>query len=274
VIQFPNIDPVLVEIGPFAIRWYALSYILGIGLSYAYALRLLRRSALWGAEGPVVTQTQLDDFLTWLVLGVILGGRIGYVLFYNLPYYIDNPIEALIIWRGGMSFHGGTIGVVTALLLFGYSKRVDPMRLADLIAPAVPISIASVRSLGNFINGELYGRTTDVPWAIVFPHGGPLPRHPSQLYEAALEGVLLFFILRWLAYSRGLLARRGALTGAFLIGYGLLRTVGEFFREPDRQIGFLIGGLTMGMLLSVPMIAFGVVFLMRGTVWPPVPKPR
>jgi len=281
-IPYPDIDPILfqlpaitlfdVTIGPFPLRWYALSYIVGIGLGYAYTIALVRNAKLYAGRVPFAS-TVLDDFVTWLVLGVILGGRIGYVLFYNLPFYADNPLNALMIWQGGMSFHGGLIGVVIAFLLYGRMTGTDPVRLSDLVGASVGICIVSVR-IANFINGELYGRVTDLPWGMVFPNGGPDPRHPSQLYQAALEGLAMFLLVRVGTHRFGLLARRGAITGLFLVLYGLFRIVGEFFRQPDAQIGFLVLGLTMGMILSAPLIGFGLVFLRWGQSWPKPPPER
>lgn len=250
-IAFPSIDPVLVQIGPFAIRWYALAYLAGFLLGWRYCLHLARRD-----PGPP-TAVDVDDFLTWAVIAVVLGGRLGYVLFYNPAYYLHDPLEALAVWHGGMSFHGGMLGVLVAVLLFARGRGFAPLALGDLIATVAPIGLFFGR-LANFINGELFGRITDVPWAVVFPHGGPLPRHPSQIYEAILEGLVLFVVLAVLAYRRGVRARPGTLAGTFFIGYGIARIVVEFFREPDPQLGFLFAGATMGQLLSVPMVLFGL----------------
>jgi len=255
VIPFPAIDPVLVSIGPFAVRWYALAYIAALLLGWRYCNLLARR---WAARGtPAASAQQLDDFLIWATLGVVLGGRIGYVLFYNLAYYLQHPDQAVQLWHGGMSFHGGTIGVIIAMALFCWRRRLAVLRFADLIVCAVPIGLFLGR-IANFINGELWGRPSDAPWAMVFPSAGPLPRHPSQLYEAALEGLVLFLIMFFLQRSDAVRARPGTLGGAFLIGYGTFRIVAEFFREPDQQLGFLVGGATMGQLLSVPLILAGL----------------
>ena len=255
VVPYPAIDPVLVSIGPFAVRWYALAYIAALLLGWRYCNMLARRWATGGT--PAATTKELDDFLVWATIGVVLGGRIGYVLFYNFAYYLQHPSQALELWHGGMSFHGGAIGVCIALALFCRQRRVLLLPFADLIACAVPIGLFLGR-IANFINGELWGRPSDAPWAMVFPNGGPLPRHPSQLYEATLEGLVLFLILFFLQRSDGVRARRGTLAGAFLVGYGAFRIVGEFFREPDQQLGFLVGGTTMGQLLSVPLILAGL----------------
>ncbi len=256
-IPYPNIDPVLVEFGPFAIRWYALAYIAGLLLGWRYCVSMARRPP------KVLEPAQLDDFLVWVTLGVVLGGRIGYVLFYNLPYYSHHPIEALKIWTGGMSFHGGTIGVVLAMSLFTWLRKIDFLRLGDILVCAVPIGLFLGR-LANFVNGELYGRPTDVPWAMVFPADeARLPRHPSQLYEAALEGVallVLLFVLQRFTRARDY---RGYLSGVFLAGYAVARIVSEFFREPDRQLGYLAGGFTMGQILSVPVLIAGLWLILR-----------
>jgi phosphatidylglycerol:prolipoprotein diacylglycerol transferase len=259
VLPFPQFDPIAVSIGPFAIRWYALAYIVGIVLGWVYARKILRTERFWGGPAPI-TVAQFDDYVLWVTLGIILGGRTGYVLFYNLPHFIAHPLEMFQLWQGGMSFHGGFLGCVVAVLLFGWRNRIPVLSLGDVTCAVATIGLLLGR-LANFINGELWGRVTDVPWAFVFPTGGPLPRHPSQLYEAALEGVLLFAVLT-LMVRRGALRRPGLIIGTFAIGYGLARIFSEFFREPDPQLGFLWGGLTMGMLLSLPMIAAGIAFVL------------
>jgi phosphatidylglycerol:prolipoprotein diacylglycerol transferase len=259
-IAFPVFDPVAVAIGPFAIRWYALAYIGGIVLGWIYARAIIRNERLWGGKAPF-TVTDFDDFILWVTLGIILGGRTGYVLFYNLPHFAQHPAEILELWKGGMSFHGGFLGCVAAVLLFGWKRNISVLSLGDVTCAVGPIGLLLGR-LANFINGELWGRAADpsLPWAMVFPHGGPLPRHPSQLYEAGLEGIVLFVALALLIRA-GALKRPGFVIGAFAALYGLARIAAEFFREPDPQLGFLWGGLTMGMLLSVPMIVAGLVFM-------------
>jgi len=253
VIPYPEIDPVLVQLGPFAIRWYALAYIAGLVIGW----QIMRRVC----EQPpkLLSPVKIDDFLLWAALGVNLGGRLGYVLFYKPLFYAANPLAILTLWEGGMSFHGGLLGVVAAILLFAWRNKVDPLMLADLVAIVTPIGLFFGR-LANFINGELWGRVSDVPWAMIFPRGGPLPRHPSQLYEAAIEGIVLFAILA-VMIRLGALKRPGLILGSFIAIYGIARIIGEFFREPDPQLGFLWGGLTMGMLLSVPMIIAGAVII-------------
>lgn len=257
-LPFPNFDPVLISIGPLAIRWYALAYIFGILLGWLYARTLIRNVSLWGGKAPL-TAADFDDYVIWVTFGIILGGRIGYVLFYNPAYFAAHPLEIVQVWSGGMSFHGGFAGCVAAVILFARARGVSILSLGDLTCAAGPIGLFLGR-IANFINGELWGRPTDVPWAFVFPGAGPLPRHPSQLYEAALEGLVLFVILT-IAVRAGALKRPGLTVGLFAIIYALARSFSEFFREPDPQLGFLWGGLTMGMLLSIPLFLAGVVFV-------------
>ena len=267
-IAFPVFDPVAVSFGPFAIRWYALAYIVGIVGAWLYARLLLRRDRLWGGPAPITT-LELDDFILWVTLGIILGGRTGYVLFYNLDFFIRHPAEIFQLWKGGMSFHGGFLGCVLAVMLFGRVRKVSILSLGDITCAVGPIGLFLGR-LANFVNGELWGRPADpsLPWAMVFPNAGPLPRHPSQLYEAGLEGIVLFTILA-LMIRAGALKRPGLIIGAFLTFYGLARITGEFFREPDVQLGFLWGGMTMGMLLSIPMVIIGVVVMIVTSRRPP-----
>jgi phosphatidylglycerol---prolipoprotein diacylglyceryl transferase len=258
IIPFPAIDPILISIGPFSVRWYALAYIVGIIAGWFYARAIIASERLWGGPAPF-TVTDFDDFVIWITLGIILGGRIGYVLFYNLPHFAADPIEILELWNGGMSFHGGVVGCSIAIVLFALRRGIPMLSLGDVTAAVAPIGLFLGR-LANFINGELWGRPTDVPWAMVFPHGGPIPRHPSQLYEATLEGILLFIVLG-LFVRFGALKRPGVVTSVFAIGYGAARITCEFFREPDVQLGFLWGDLTMGMLLCIPLILAGLALL-------------
>jgi phosphatidylglycerol:prolipoprotein diacylglycerol transferase len=270
-LPFPAIDPVLIEIGPFAIRWYALAYIAGIFVGWWYAKRLAGNARLWAPANPPMTPADIDDFVVWGALGIILGGRIGYVLFYDLPTFLANPLQIFAVWNGGMSFHGGFLGTILAMVLFARRRGIPPWCLIDVIAASVPFGLFFGR-LANFINGELFGRVSDVPWAMVFCNdyilemqgtciAGPLPRHPSQLYEAALEGIAFFLLLRLFTHKFRRLRYPSFVSGVFCVGYGFARVFVEFFREPDVQIGYLAGGLTMGMLLSLPMIAYGI-FLM------------
>ncbi|MDB5498413.1 MAG: lgt [Phenylobacterium sp.] len=268
---FPNIDPVLVQIGPFAIRWYALAYVATILLGWRYTVSNIRNAKLWIHRPPPATPEQIDDLILWLTLGVIVGGRLGHVLFYTPTLIWTDPIEILKIWHGGMSFHGGALGVLVAGLAFARANKLDALRLGDVIVAAEPIGGFLVR-IANFINGELWGRPTTAPWGMVFPGAGPLPRHPSQLYEAALEGVVLFLVLRWATHRRMWLNRRGVVMGLFLAGYGLIRISLENVREPDSYMPHFPLGLTMGMMLSVPMVLVGILLMWRG-LREPLPPP-
>jgi phosphatidylglycerol:prolipoprotein diacylglycerol transferase len=258
VLPFPAIDPILISVGPFAVRWYALAYIAGILGGWLLARAIIRNEALWGGPAPM-TVLDFDDFLLWVTLGIILGGRTGYVLFYNPAHFVAHPADIVQLWKGGMSFHGGFAGCVIAVVLFALKRGIPILSLGDLTCAVAPIGLFLGR-LANFINAELWGRTTDVPWAMVFPGAGPMPRHPSQLYEATLEGLVLFAVVMTLVRA-GYLQRPGFIIGAFALGYGVARTICELFREPDPQLGFLWGGLTMGMLLSVPLMLAGAVFM-------------
>ena len=258
VLPFPAFDPVLVQLGPLAIRWYALAYIFGILLGWMYARVVIRAGALWGGQAPM-SVADYDDFVLWVTFGIILGGRTGYVLFYNPAYFAAHPLEIAQLWNGGMSFHGGFLGCVFAVILFARRRGISMLSLGDVTCLVGPIGLLLGR-IANFINGELWGRPTDVPWAMVFPGGGRLPRHPSQLYEAGLEGLVLFAVLALLVRA-GALRRPGLIIGVFALGYGIARTACELFREPDAQLGFLWGGLTMGMILSVPLMLVGAGFI-------------
>jgi phosphatidylglycerol:prolipoprotein diacylglycerol transferase len=258
IVTYPSIDPVLVNIGPFPIRWYALAYIAGLVLGWAYARFLVARDGLWnGLPRPSIVS--IDDLIVYIAAGIIFGGRIGYVLFYNPGFYVQNLAEIPAVWKGGMSFHGGLLGAALAITIFARRQKVAVLSVADISAAATPIGLCLGR-IANFIKPELWGRPTDVSWAMIFPGAGPLPRHPSQLYEASLEGVALFILL-YIAISCGALRRPGTVTGLFAVGYGVARIFCEFFREPDKQLGFLFGGATMGMLLSLPLIAAGLLCL-------------
>jgi phosphatidylglycerol:prolipoprotein diacylglycerol transferase len=257
-LPFPSFDPVLISIGPLAVRWYALAYIVGILGGWVYARAIIRAESLWGGRPPL-TVVDFDDFILWVTLGIILGGRLGYVLFYNPAYFFAHPLEIVQLWKGGMSFHGGFLGCVIAVIAFARRRGVPVLSLGDIVCAVAPIGLFLGR-IANFVNAELWGRTTDVPWAFVFPGAGPLPRHPSQLYEASLEGFVLLVVLG-LMMRAGALMRPGTILGSFCLGYGLARTICELFREPDQQLGFLWGGLTMGMLLSLPLIAVGIALI-------------
>ncbi|MGF1725953.1 prolipoprotein diacylglyceryl transferase [Photobacterium nomapromontoriensis] len=251
-LTFPSIDPILVEIGPLAIRWYGMMYLIG----FMFAMWLANRRA--DKPGSGWTRDQVSDLLFAGFLGVVLGGRIGYVLFYNFDLFLDNPLYLFKVWTGGMSFHGGLIGVITAMFWYAHKHNRTFFNVADFIAPLVPFGLGMGR-LGNFINGELWGRTTDVPWAMIFPTGGPLPRHPSQLYEFFLEGVVLLIILNvFIRKPRPV----GAVSGLFLFGYGSFRFIVEYFRQPDAQLGLFGGWISMGQILSLPMVVAGLLIML------------
>jgi phosphatidylglycerol---prolipoprotein diacylglyceryl transferase len=258
ILPFPEIDPVIFTIGPLAVHWYGLAYVAGILLGWFYARRIAQNSSLWRNDTPPLNMAQLDDFLLWAAGGIVLGGRLGYILFYDLGSVLQNPIRAVEIWNGGMSFHGGLLGTTLAIVLFARRNAIPIWSMLDVVAAVVPIGLFFGR-IANFINGELWGRLSSMPWAVVFPTGGPFPRHPSQLYEAFLEGVLLLIVLAYLVYRRKALKAPGFVTGIFVCGYAASRIFVEFFREPDAQIGYLAGGwLTMGMVLSLPMALAGI----------------
>jgi phosphatidylglycerol:prolipoprotein diacylglycerol transferase len=274
-IPFPDIDPNVfsLELGglTLALRWYALAYIVGLVLGWRYVAWMMRRPALWRGAPPM-RSAETEDLLTWMVLGVILGGRLGFVLFYQPGYYLAHPLEIPAIWQGGMSFHGGFLGVIAGVLAWSRAKGRPVLEVGDAVACAAPIGLLLGR-IANFVNAELWGRVTDAPWGVVFPNGGPLPRHPSQLYEAALEGALLFLVMWWLATRRGWLKTPGALIGVFLVGYGAARSLVELVRQPDafyqspqNPLGFAWqwgpeSGLTMGQILSIPMVLIGLAVL-------------
>jgi len=279
--RFPDFSPELFSISlfgfEFALRWYALAYIVGILIAWRLGVMAVRRAALWPGNTPPMTPTQIEELLTWIILGVILGGRLGFVLFYQPAYYLQNPVQILMVWQGGMSFHGGMLGVVLAGWVFARRHALNIASSADLIAHTVPIGLMLGR-LANFINAELWGRPTDLPWGVIFPGpyaqdcpdiAGLCARHPSQLYEAALEGLVLGALLLWMAYKRNGLKLPGQITGIFLAGYGTARFLVEFARQPDAQfvsdgnplgLAWQLGGygLTMGQILSLPMIALGL----------------
>jgi len=251
---FPNIDPIAFSIGPLAVRWYALAYLAGLVAGWRWCMAMAERD-------PRAPQPKFfDDFLSWAVAGIILGGRLGYIFFYNFNEYLANPVEILKVWHGGMSFHGGMLGVIIAAIVFTRKNKISFFAFSDLLACVTPIGLGLGR-VANFINGELFGRPTDVPWGVVFPHGGDIARHPSQLYEALAEGLVLLLIMFFLSRQAKIRARRGFLSGAFLTMYGVMRFGIEFFREPDAQLGFLFAGATMGQLLCVPMVIAGIVII-------------
>ena len=253
-LSFPTIDPIAFQIGPMIVRWYALAYIAGLLLGWRFCIILAKR-------GPIdVDPKKFEDLLVYVTAGIILGGRLGYVFFYSPSFFLQNPMEIFMIWRGGMSFHGGFLGVIVAAFVFASRNNIHTLYLADILACVAPIGLFFGR-IANFINSELYGRVTDAPWGIIFPNGGSLPRHPSQLYEAFLEGLVLFIVLITANYMTKARFFPGTLLGLFLLGYGIFRSFVELFREPDSHIGFIFNNITMGQILSVPMIFIGILFL-------------
>lgn len=292
-IPFPDISPEIFTISlfgmEFALRWYALAYIAGIIIAWRISLHALARPGLWQGNTPPMERRQVEDLLTWIIIGIVLGGRLGFVLFYQPAYYLQNPLEILMVWQGGMAFHGGFLGVVIAGWLYTRAQGIPHLSAGDAIALGVPVGLMLGR-IANFINGELWGRPTDLPWGVIFPHPmaqdcpavvGLCARHPSQLYEAALEGVVLLGLILWLAYRRGALKVPGHITGVFIAGYGMARVIVEYFRQADAQfitaenpMGFVIGsgqiGLTMGQVLSLPMVVVGLALILyaRGRATP------
>ncbi|MBM3648443.1 MAG: prolipoprotein diacylglyceryl transferase [Alphaproteobacteria bacterium] len=264
VLPYPEIDPVLIQLGPFAVRWYALAYIAALVIGWQVVRRVCEQPP------KVLSPAKIDDFLLWAALGVILGGRLGYVLFYKPLFYLSHPLAILTVWEGGMSFHGGALGAMVAGIAFALRNKANPLMLLDLMAIVGPIGLFLGR-LANFINGELWGRVSDVAWAIVFPRGGPLPRHPSQLYQAFFEGIVLTIVILLVWRLTDGRRRPGLLSGVFGVGYAMARIVGELFREPDAHLGFLWGPLTMGMLLSLPLAAAGLWLIARATSRPALP---
>jgi phosphatidylglycerol:prolipoprotein diacylglycerol transferase len=270
-LQFPSFDPVLLHLGPLSIRWYALAYIVGLITGWQMMRRLVLKPP------PVATQMQTDDFLTWATLGVVLGGRLGYVLFYQPGFYLTHPLQIPAVWTGGMSFHGGMLGVVAALILFCRRRAIPLFGFADRMAIVTPIGLGLGR-VANFINGELWGRPAPdwLPWRMIFPRADDIPRHPSQIYQALMEGLILFLVVWGFSRNMRVRARFGMLTGIFLVGYGIARIIGEFFREPDAFLGYLWDGATMGQILSIPMILAGLAFILlarRGAFQPRAEAP-
>lgn len=268
-LNFPAIDPVAFEIGPVAVKWYGLAYLTGLVLGWLYIRRLLSEPRLWMDGRAPFAVERVDDLLLYMTIGVIAGGRLGSILLYEPGYYLRHPLEIVQVWKGGMAFHGALLGTGLAIWLFARNYRTSVLSTMDLCAAAVPIGLVFGR-IANFINGELWGRPTQVPWGMVFPEAArlypsiePTLRHPSQLYEAALEGIVLFLVLRWLTHHRGALQTPGLVVGVFLVGYGIARSFCELFRQPDPAHAFTFGGLTPGIAYSIPMILLGLAFLRR-----------
>lgn len=258
ILPFPDIDPVALSLGPISVKWYGISYVVGILLGWAYARKIVSTPRLWRNDQPAMTLTDLDDFVFWAAIGIVLGGRLGYILFYDLDNVLAEPMRAIEIWNGGMSFHGGITGTTIAMILFARKRGIRVWSLFDVVATVCVTGLFMGR-IANFINGELWGKITNVPWAVVFPGQEPFARHPSQLYEAGLEGIVTGLILAALVFLRGSLKTPGFTAGAFVCLYALSRIAVEFVREPDKQLGYLAGGwLTMGMLLSLPMLLLGL----------------
>lgn len=260
-IPYPSLDPVALWLGPLSVKWYGLAYMAGLLLGWLYVKHLLRQARLWPSGKGPFEPDRVDDLLLFMTVGVLLGGRLGYVLFYEPRHFLTHPLDIPAVWNGGMAFHGALIGSILAIVLFARRVGADTWSVLDLCAAATPMGLFFGR-LANFINAELWGRPTDVPWAMVFPGGGPDARHPSQLYEAALEGLVLFAVLWWLTHSKLALRRPGLVAGAFLVGYGLARSFCELFREPDPGHWLTVGPFTAGMLYSVPMVLGGI-WMMR-----------
>jgi phosphatidylglycerol---prolipoprotein diacylglyceryl transferase len=261
VIDFPNIGPNALVFGPITIKWYGLGYVAGLVFATWYMKRLVATPRIWGALSPTMTAKQIDDMFVWFFLGVVGGGRLGYVLFYNLPKYLSSPLDVFKVWDGGMSFHGGFLGVVVVCYFYGRKIDMGLDRMLDMGAASVPPALGFVR-VANFVNAELFGRASDAPWAVIFP-GDSFARHPSQLYEAVLEGLVLFLAVRIATHRYQALAHPGRASGIFALGYGLSRIFVEYFRVPDPQLGYLLGFVTMGMVLSLPLVVVGTWLFIR-----------
>ena len=261
-IPFPEIDPVALRLGPLSVKWYGLAYMAGLLIGWLYVKQLLRQDSLWPSQKYPFPPDKADDLLLFMTVGVLLGGRLGYVLFYEPRFFASHPLEIPAVWNGGMSFHGALLGSILAMVLFARRIGADAWSVMDLSAAATPMGLFFGR-LANFINAELWGRPSNVPWAMTFPGAGPMPRHPSQLYEAALEGLVLFAVLWWLTHSKLALRRPGMIAGAFLIGYGVARSFSELFREPDPGHLFTVGPFTAGILYSLPMVLVGIWMIRR-----------
>lgn len=258
-LPFPAIDPVALSLGPLQVHWYGLGYVAGILFGLWYAHRLVNNRTLWRSQTISLQAHHIDDFLVWAVLGIVVGGRLGYIFFYDFARFLADPWSLFAVWNGGMSFHGGVLGLLVVMILYAKRNGISSFRLFDVITASAPVGIFLVR-IANFINAELYGKPTQLPWGVVFPYAGDTPRHPSQLYEAMLEGLIMFLLLRLATHYFKVLVYPGMVAGIFFMWYGTGRILVEFVRLPDAQIGYLYGGwLTMGMVLSFPMIAIGLI---------------
>ena len=255
-----NFDPVLIDLGFFQIKWYSIAYIMGIILGWAYALKIINKLQNYTENFETIKKSDFDDLLIYLVLGIILGGRLGYVIFYNLEYYVQNSSEIFKLWQGGMSFHGGLLGVIVAIFIFSKNKNTNFFKYSDIVACVAPIGLFLGR-IANFINGELYGKISTLPWAVIFSNGGNLARHPSQIYEAILEGVILFILINYLALKKRLLFKTGYISGLFLVSYSILRIFSEIFREPDIHLGLFFNYFSLGTLLSMTTLVAGMVII-------------
>ena len=255
-----NFDPVLIDLGLFQIRWYSIAYILGIIIGWIYATKIIKLTTINKYNFEQIKTSQFDDLIIYLIIGIILGGRLGYVIFYNFEYYSQNFFEIFKLWRGGMSFHGGLLGVITSIIFFSKKTKTNFFKFADIVSCVAPIDIFLGR-IANFINGELYGKISTLPWAVIFPNGGSVARHPSQIYEAFLEGIILFILINYLALKKQLLFKTGYISGLFLVSYSILRILSEIFREPDMHLGVFFNYFSLGTLLSMVTLAAGLVII-------------
>jgi len=255
-----NFDPVLIDLGLFQIRWYSLAYILGIIIGWMYAIQIIKLTTKNKYGFKSVTKPQFDNLIIYLILGIILGGRLGYIFFYNFEYYTQNLFEILKLWQGGMSFHGGLLGVIISIIIFSKKTKNNFFKFSDIVACVAPIGILLGR-LANFINGELYGKISTLPWSVIFPDGGNVSRHPSQIYEAILEGVVLFILINYLAFKRKLIFKTGYISGIFLVLYSILRMLSENFREPDIHLGYFFNYFSMGTILSFITFLAGCIII-------------
>ena len=256
-----NFDPVLIDLGWFQIRWYSIAYIAGIGFGWMYAIKIIKQSANNNYNFIPVKQLDFNDLIIYLVLGIVIGGRLGYAFFYNINYYSQNFFEILKIWQGGMSFHGGLLGVIVTTFVFSKVKKINFFKFSDIISCVAPIGIFLGR-IANFINGELFGKISTLPWAIIFPSGGNIARHPSQIYEAIFEGIILFILINFFAFEKKMLFRPGYISGFFLISYSILRIFSEIFREPDEHLGYFLKFFSMGTLLSFFTLITGLLIIL------------